>query len=155
MAARQATAVDLPALQNASRVLLDQLARDAQSIPDYGDSLTACKSSDFAPYARHLDSSLFRQLGVMSRRRTAYFRMIYASHIRKNALWEYPTVYFNTMTVRIKVVSSYFASHSASGANVNSHMGLIPEIERVWISIDHKLFLWDYVDGSVDSKYSK
>ncbi|KAH7913029.1 nucleoporin [Hygrophoropsis aurantiaca] len=31
--------------------------------------------------------------------------------------------------------------------NVTSHMGLIPDIERVWISIDHKLFLWDYVDG--------
>jgi len=28
-------------------------------------------------------------------------------------------------------------------------MGLLPEIERVWISIDHKLFLWDYVDGYV------
>jgi len=28
-------------------------------------------------------------------------------------------------------------------------MGLIPEIERVWISIDHKLFLWDYVEGYV------
>ena len=26
-------------------------------------------------------------------------------------------------------------------------MGLIPEIERVWITIDHKLFLWDYVEG--------
>ncbi|KAJ8595951.1 nucleoporin-domain-containing protein [Rhizopogon salebrosus TDB-379] len=31
--------------------------------------------------------------------------------------------------------------------NVTSHMGLIPEIERVWISIDHKLFLWDYIEG--------
>lgn len=28
-------------------------------------------------------------------------------------------------------------------------MGLMPEIERVWISIDHKLFLWDYNDGYV------
>lgn len=28
-------------------------------------------------------------------------------------------------------------------------MGLIPEIERVWISIDHKLFLWDYIEGYV------
>lgn len=35
------------------------------------------------------------------------------------------------------------------GASVTSHMGLMPEIERAWISIDHKLFLWDYVDGSV------
>ncbi|KAJ4002393.1 nucleoporin [Lentinula boryana] len=34
-----------------------------------------------------------------------------------------------------------------SSTSVNSHMGLIPEIERVWISIDHKLFLWDYNDS--------
>ncbi|KAH0838249.1 nucleoporin [Lanmaoa asiatica] len=32
--------------------------------------------------------------------------------------------------------------------SVTSHMGLIPEVERVWISIDHKLFLWDYIHGS-------
>ncbi|KAG8219746.1 nucleoporin [Butyriboletus roseoflavus] len=31
--------------------------------------------------------------------------------------------------------------------SVTSHMGLIPEIGRVWISIDHKLFLWDYIHG--------
>jgi hypothetical protein len=37
------------------------------------------------------------------------------------------------------------------GASVTSHMGLIPEIERVWITIDHKLFLWDYVEGYVCS----
>lgn len=33
--------VDLPALQNASRVLQDQFAKDAQIIPDLGDTLTA------------------------------------------------------------------------------------------------------------------
>lgn len=56
-------------------------------------------------------------------------------------------VYFNIMTVGTKVMSSHTACNFVPGANVNSHMGLIPEIERVWISIDHKLFLWDYVDG--------
>jgi hypothetical protein len=30
-------------------------------------------------------------------------------------------------------------------------MGLLSEIERVWVAIDHKLFLWDYVDGCVAS----
>jgi len=34
--------VDLPALQNASHVLLEQLSKDAQIIPDLGESLTAC-----------------------------------------------------------------------------------------------------------------
>ena len=28
-------------------------------------------------------------------------------------------------------------------------MGLLPEIERVWISIDHNLFLWNYLAGFV------
>ncbi|KAH7928555.1 nucleoporin [Leucogyrophana mollusca] len=37
--------------------------------------------------------------------------------------------------------------------NVTSHMGLIPDIERVWISIDHKLFLWDYVEGQEISSF--
>lgn len=32
--------VDLSALQNASRVLLEQLAKDAQIIPDIGETLT-------------------------------------------------------------------------------------------------------------------
>ncbi|THV07704.1 nucleoporin [Dendrothele bispora CBS 962.96] len=35
-----------------------------------------------------------------------------------------------------------------STTSVNSHMGLLPEIERVWVSIDHKLFLWDYSSDS-------
>ncbi|KAL4070880.1 nucleoporin, partial [Scleroderma citrinum] len=37
--------------------------------------------------------------------------------------------------------------------NVTSHMGLLPEIERVWISIDHKLFLWDYIEGQDISSF--
>ncbi|KAJ4486039.1 nucleoporin, partial [Lentinula aciculospora] len=40
-----------------------------------------------------------------------------------------------------------------SSASVNSHMGLLPEIERVWISIDHKLFLWDYNDSQEISSF--
>jgi len=35
------TPVDLPALQSASRVLQDQFVKDAQIIPDLGDTLTA------------------------------------------------------------------------------------------------------------------
>ncbi|KAI0274723.1 nucleoporin [Gloeopeniophorella convolvens] len=31
--------------------------------------------------------------------------------------------------------------------DVVSHMGLLSEIDRVWVAIDHKLFLWDYVEG--------
>lgn len=43
--------VDLSALQNASRVLLEQLAKDAQIIPDIGETLTTrmsyfCLDSD-------------------------------------------------------------------------------------------------------------
>lgn len=34
--------VDLPALQNASRVLLNQFSKDLQIIPDLGETLTSC-----------------------------------------------------------------------------------------------------------------
>lgn len=34
--------IDLPALQNASQVLLEQLSKDAQIIPDLGETLTSC-----------------------------------------------------------------------------------------------------------------
>ncbi|GLB36074.1 putative non-repetitive/WGA-negative nucleoporin C-terminal [Lyophyllum shimeji] len=34
-----------------------------------------------------------------------------------------------------------------------THMGLMPEIERAWISYDHKLFFWDYVDGHEISSF--
>jgi len=37
---KQPTPVDLPALQNASRVLHDQLLKDSQIIPDLGDILS-------------------------------------------------------------------------------------------------------------------
>ncbi|KAG6851190.1 hypothetical protein H0H93_015200 [Arthromyces matolae] len=32
-----------------------------------------------------------------------------------------------------------------------SHVGLLPEIERAWLSFDNKLFFWDYVDGETSS----
>lgn len=44
---------------------------------------------------------------------------------------------------------SYFARSSNIAASVTTHMGLMPELERVWISIDHNLFLWDYMEGCV------
>ncbi|TBU35136.1 nucleoporin [Dichomitus squalens] len=40
-----------------------------------------------------------------------------------------------------------------TSTHLATHMGLLPEIERVWISIDHNLFLWDYVDGQELSSY--
>ncbi|KAF8632618.1 hypothetical protein AX15_001820 [Amanita polypyramis BW_CC] len=111
MAVRQATAVDLPALQNASRVLHEQLVRDAQTIADFGDLLTTPGNQVSTAYSVFPDD----------------VRVPY----QKKRFVGIPDGLFQ-----------YYDS-----ANVNSHMGLIPEIERVWISIDHRLFLWDYVDG--------
>ncbi|KAF5385258.1 hypothetical protein D9615_001454 [Tricholomella constricta] len=39
---------------------------------------------------------------------------------------------------------------AASGV---THMGLMPEIERAWISYDCKLFFWDYLDGHEISSF--
>ena len=34
-------------------------------------------------------------------------------------------------------------------------MGLMPEIERVWITIDQNLFLWNYLEGYVLDSYRR
>ncbi|KIM48278.1 hypothetical protein M413DRAFT_439999 [Hebeloma cylindrosporum] len=105
------TPVDLPALQNASHVLLEQLSKDAQIIPDIGDALTASGSQASGSYSIFADDT---RLPFQKRKFTGI----------PDGLFQY----YDT-------------------ANLTSHMGLMPEIERAWISIDHKLFLWDYNDG--------
>ncbi|KAJ7103618.1 nucleoporin [Mycena belliarum] len=110
-------AVDLSALQNASRVLQDQFAKDAQIIPDLGDTLTAAGGQASASYS------------------------VFPDDIR---------VPFQKRKL-IGIPETLFQFYNS--ASVNSHMGLMPEIERAWISIDHKLFLWDYVEGQEISSF--
>ncbi|KAJ7487525.1 nucleoporin [Mycena galericulata] len=109
--------VDLNSLQNASRVLLDQFAKDAQIIPDLGDTLTAPGGQASASYS------------------------VFPDDIR---------VPFQKRKL-IGIPEALFQFYNST--NVNSHMGLMPEIERAWISIDHKLFLWDYVEGQEISSF--
>ncbi|KAG7450597.1 nucleoporin [Guyanagaster necrorhizus] len=40
-----------------------------------------------------------------------------------------------------------------SNTNVNTRMGLMPEIERTWISVENKLLLWDYIEGNEISSF--
>ncbi|KAJ7630864.1 nucleoporin [Roridomyces roridus] len=110
-------AVDFEALQTASRVLVDQFTKDAQIIPDLGDTLNAPGGQASASYSVFADDT-----------RVPF---------QKRKLIGIPEALF----------------HFYNSANVNSHMGLMPEIERAWISIDHKLFLWDYMEGQEISSF--
>ncbi|CCM05199.1 uncharacterized protein FIBRA_07408 [Fibroporia radiculosa] len=109
--------LDLHALQNASRVLQDQLNKDAQIIPELNDMLTIPGVPSSASYSVFPDD--FR-VPFQKRRLVGI----------PDALFQY----YNT-------------------TSVTSHMGLMPEIERVWITIDHNLFLWDYIEGQELSSY--
>lgn len=51
---RPASALDLPGLQSASRVLHDQFMKDAQIIPDIGDMLTTRKFENPPVYSHYL-----------------------------------------------------------------------------------------------------
>ncbi|KJA29400.1 hypothetical protein HYPSUDRAFT_32851 [Hypholoma sublateritium FD-334 SS-4] len=115
--ATKPTPVDLPALHNASRILLEQLAKDAQIIPDLGETLTASGSQVSASYS------------------------VFPDDIR---------VPFQKRKF-VGIPDGLFQYYDS--ANVTSHMGLMAEVERVWISIDHKLFLWDYTDGQEISSF--
>ncbi|EIW86790.1 nucleoporin [Coniophora puteana RWD-64-598 SS2] len=109
--------VDVPSLQNASRVLHDQFVKDAQTIPEVGDLLATPGGQSSASYSVYPDD--YRV--PFQRRRLVGI---------PEALFQY----YNT-------------------TNVTSHMGLIPEIERAWVAIDHKLFLWDYMEGQEISSF--
>ncbi|KAF6766148.1 nucleoporin Nup157/170 [Ephemerocybe angulata] len=109
--------VDLSALQNASRLLLDQLAKDAQIIPDLGETMTGGVGQASGNYS------------------------IFPDDIR---------VPFQKRRF-IGIPDGLFQYYDA--VQMSSQMGIFPEIERVWISIDNKLFLWDYIDGQEISSF--
>ncbi|KAA1468695.1 nucleoporin [Dentipellis sp. KUC8613] len=108
---KSAPTLDLPALQNGSRILQDYFTKDAQSIPDLGDMLNIPGLPSSASYSVFPDDS-----------RVPY---------QKRRLITIPDALFQFYNT----------------TEVASHMGIIPEIEKAWIAIDHKLFLWDYVEG--------
>ncbi|KAL0951292.1 hypothetical protein HGRIS_008003 [Hohenbuehelia grisea] len=110
-------AVDLAALQAAAAVLLDQVNKDAQSIPDLGEALITPGPQASASYS------------------------------------VYPNDYRDPFQKKRHVAIPEALFEYYNSANVMSHMGLLPEIGRVWISIDHKLFLWDYIEGQEISSF--
>ncbi|PCH33730.1 nucleoporin [Wolfiporia cocos MD-104 SS10] len=116
---KPAPVLDLPALQGASRVLLEQLNRDAQSVPELNDFLSNPNVPSSVAYNVSPDD----------------FRVPF----QKGKL--------------ISIPNALFQHYSST--NVSSHMGLLPEIERVWITVDHDLFLWDYVEGQDTVTYSE
>ncbi|TRM60230.1 Non-repetitive/WGA-negative nucleoporin C-terminal-domain-containing protein [Schizophyllum amplum] len=103
--------VDLPAFQDASRVLQEQFVKDSQAIPDLGDTLSIPGQQASAAYTVAADDA----------------RMPY----QKRTLLRIPDA-----------LVQY-----ATSTQVNMAMGLLPEIERAWIALDHQLFLWDYNNG--------
>ncbi|KAH9175438.1 nucleoporin [Lactarius sanguifluus] len=110
--------LDLPVLQGASRVLQEYFVKDSQIIPDIGDLLVLPGASSSASYSIFPDD--------------------YRVPFQKRRLIGIPEGLFQFYNS----TSSY-----TSSTDVVSHMGLLSEIERVWVAIDHKLFLWDYMEG--------
>jgi hypothetical protein len=50
-----------------------------------------------------------------------------------------------------ELVLAFYGNPSPPAAAVNhkSFLGIFPEIDRVWATIDNKLFLWDYQERCV------
>ena len=137
--------VDLATLQTASRVLHEQFASDAQIIPELGDTLNT-RTFLQNPSFDAVNNGVQRQ--GRRRPRTVSLQMTLESHSRRENLWVYPMRSSNT-TIASNHCILHGLSNPLPGASTNSHMGIIPEIERVWISIEHKLLLWDYTEGYV------
>jgi hypothetical protein len=51
--------------------------------------------------------------------------------------------------------ASVFPLTNTIDLECKSFMGLLPEINRAWITIDNRLFLWNYEDGYVQLLHEK
>lgn len=96
---KPAPTLDLPALQDASRVLQDQFAKDARLVPDLGESLTvrACNSC-LGPSALLLIYIL--QLGRRLRSRTVSLQMTLAYSSRNGGSSTFQRNYGHITPVR-------------------------------------------------------
>ncbi|THH34060.1 hypothetical protein EUX98_g164 [Antrodiella citrinella] len=112
------SSLDLSALQSASRVLQEQYVKDAQVVPELGDTLTIPGIQSSASYSVFPDD------------------------------WRVPFQRQKLVGIPVELFQHYNTTH------MQTHMGLLPEIERAWISIDSGLFLWDYIDGHELSSYT-
>jgi hypothetical protein len=82
--ARPPSALDLPGLQSASRVLHDQFMKDAQIIPDIGDMLTTRKLGDPLQYI--LYSNFLCQLVGNRQHSIVSFPTTTGHHFRRGGL---------------------------------------------------------------------
>ncbi|KAG6862386.1 hypothetical protein C0995_011826 [Termitomyces sp. Mi166 len=119
--------VDLLALQNAGRVVQERITKDTTIIPDLGDTLASCAAMF---YCSGYSLTELAASGQVSASYTVYPND-YRAPFQKRKFVGIPEDLFEHF-------------NAVSGV---SHVGLMPEIERAWISYDHKLFFWDYVDG--------
>lgn len=78
--------------------------------------------------------------------RIASPRRITSCHSQKEGISIYQKVYGNIIIVGGSIVCIR-VTNTCADSSLNSYMGIIPELERVFITIDHSLFLWDYVEG--------
>lgn len=51
----------------------------------------------------------------------------------------------NTRRTRAQLTRSRL--HMLAVTRSRCSMGLLPEIERAWVTVDHRLLLWDWSDG--------
>lgn len=150
-APRPTPAVDLPALQNASRVLHGQLLKDAQAVPELGDMLATRKTPKFM---RSTDYELTNNIaGMPSSTSYSVFPDDHRVPFQKRRLIGIPESLFQYYNSTHPYAEDYSHANTLAAIDVTTHMGLMPELERVWISIDHNLFLWDYLGKYVVSHY--
>ncbi|GAA5918079.1 hypothetical protein JCM8208_001213, partial [Rhodotorula glutinis] len=58
-----------------------------------------------------------------------------------------------TKTRTVLLPDRLFEEHDLTQSRCS--MGLLPEIDRAWVSIDHRLLLWDWADGSSFSTFEE
>lgn len=134
-------------LKLASKTVDDQLGRE-QKYPELSDFFNSDFSANYvAPDPRQqilrrkraisLPDTLFEQYNCKT---LSISTRAFALRVGSTHTWKAkdPTPFF-------PLLFSLFLSKPV--LECRCFMGLFPEIGRVWITIDHRLFLWNYSDG--------
>ena len=148
---KAAPTLDIHSLQAASRVLQEYLVKDAQAVPDLGEMLTIRATS--RPPLVGPNANIYTPAGGQSSALYSVFPDDCRVPFQKRRLIGIPESlfqFYNSMSADKWPTQNF--THVKAATNVLSHMGLLSELDRVWVAIDNKLILWDYVDGCVVHK---
>jgi len=136
----------LATLEKASRLLQDQLIKDAQMVPELGELLTG--SSFYFSFPTLVEAIS----GASSVAYNLPPHRSWAPFFRPDGLEGFKSMPSGVFDEYDEGWLFFFVLSRAewikcSAVQPHCCMGILPEIQRAWITLNNRLLLWDYAEG--------